>query len=128
MNNPAGTPVTARDGNGPDDALTYTLSGDTDAFSIHPTTGQLMTKMKFDHESEDMYTVTVTATDTHETSDTIRVDIYVVDVDEKTRTAAVGAPSTGVPSIEGPATVTYREGRTADVGPTACAERRLAGP
>ena len=63
-----------------------------------------------------MYTVTVTATDTHETSDSIRVDIYVVDVDEKTRTAAVGAPSTGVPSIEGPATVTYREGRTADVG------------
>ena len=50
VNNPVGKPVTARDGNGPDDALTYTLSGDTDAFSIHPTTGQLMTKMKFDHE------------------------------------------------------------------------------
>ena len=116
VNNPVGRPVTARDGNGPDDALTYTLSGDTDAFSIHPTTGQLMTKMKFDHESEEMYTVTVTATDTHETSDSIRVDIYVVDVDEKTRTAAVGAPLTGAPSIEGPATVTYREGRTADVG------------
>ena len=52
VNNPVGKPVTAWDGNGPDDALQYTLSGDTDAFGIHPQTGQLMTKMKFNHESE----------------------------------------------------------------------------
>ena len=65
VNNPVGKPVTATDGNGPDDALEYTLSGDTDAFGIHPQTGQLTTKMKFNHESKDEYTVTVTATDTH---------------------------------------------------------------
>ena len=52
VNNPVGKPVTAFDGNGPDDALQYTLSGDTDAFGIHPQTGQLTTKMKFNHESE----------------------------------------------------------------------------
>ena len=112
VNNPVGRPVTARDGNGPDDALTYTLSGGaTDAFSIRPQTGQLMTKMEFDHEIEDMYTVMVTATDTLAASDTIEVEIYVVDVDEKSRTAAVGALG-----ITGPSTVNYAEGGTGDVG------------
>ena len=84
VNNPVGKPVTATDGNGPDDALEYTLSGDTDAFGILPPTGQLTTKMKFDHESKDKkYTVTVTATDTHKAASSISVDIYVIDVDEK---------------------------------------------
>ena len=82
VNNPVGKPVTATDGNGPDDALEYTLSGDTDEFGIHTQTGQLTTKMKFDHESEDKYTVTVTATDTLLATASIRVEIYVVDVDE----------------------------------------------
>ena len=98
-NNPVGRPVTATDGNGPDDALTYTLSGATDEFSIRPTTGQLMTKMKFDHESEDKYTVTVTATDTHQASASIDVDIYVVDVDEMPQMFESGLAISGASSV-----------------------------
>ena len=105
-NNPVGKPVTARDGNGPEDALTYTLSGATDAFSIHPTTGQLMTKMKFNHESEDKYTVTVTAKDTHDATDSTRVDIYVVDVDE------MPPISKGGLAISGTSSVNYMENGT----------------
>ena len=99
-NNPVGKPVPATDGNGPDDALEYTLSGATDAFGIHPQTGQLMTKMKLDHESEDKYTVTVTATDTSPVppppSD---VEIYVVDVDEMPRVFESGLAISGVSSV-----------------------------
>ena len=121
-NNDVGEPVTAHDPNGAHTLAEYSLSGtDADSFNINAVTGQLMTTMKFNHETKEMYEVTVTATDTGgpdtgPLTDTIEVEIYVVDVDEKSRTAAVDAPATGVPSIEGPATVTYREGRTADVG------------
>ena len=82
VNNPVGKPVTATDGNGPDDALEYTLGGANGAFSISPGTGQLLTSMEFDHESKYKYTVTVTATDTHNATASITVNIYVVDVDE----------------------------------------------
>ena len=64
----------------------YSLSGaDQASFNINSGTGQLMTGMKFNHEDEDkeMYTVTVTATDSFGATDSIMVDIYVVDVDEK---------------------------------------------
>ena len=98
VNNPVGKPVTAFDGNGPDDALEYTLSGDTDAFGIHPQTGQLTTKMKFNHESKDKYSVTVTATDTHVATASIRVEIYVVDVDE--RPVGDTPPQEGIPYNE----------------------------
>ena len=104
VNNPVGKPVTAVDGNGPDDALEYELSGDTDAFSISPGTGQLMTKMKFNHETNLKYTVTVTATDTHGATDTIRVDIYVVDVDEMLAIVPSGL------SISGGTSFRYPEG------------------
>ena len=61
----------------------YSLSGaDQASFDIDAATGQLITEMKFDQESKDKYTVTVTARDTEGATDTIRVDIYVVDVDE----------------------------------------------
>ena len=101
VNNPVGKQVTATDGNGPEDALEYTLSGDTDEFGIHPQTGQLTTKMKLDHESEDKYTVTVRATDIHDATASIRVDIYVVDVDER--------PVGDTPSEEG---ILYTENST----------------
>ena len=99
VNNPVGKPVTAFDGNGPDDALQYTLSGDTDAFGINPQTGQLTTKMKFNHESKDEYTVTVTATDTLLATDSIRVEIYVVDVDEMPRVFESDLAISGVNSV-----------------------------
>ena len=82
-NNPVGTPVTATDPNGAEDLAGYSLSGtDQDSFDIDAYTGQLKTGMKFNHETKDKYTVTVTAKDTHDATAKIRVDIYVVDVDE----------------------------------------------
>ena len=81
--NNVGEPVTANDPNGAHTLAGYSLSGaDQASFNINAATGQLMTTMKFDHESKDKYTVTVTAKDTGGATDTIRVDIYVVDVDE----------------------------------------------
>ena len=76
-----GKPVTASD---PGETLSYTLGGtDKDSFSINSAMGQLTTKMKFDHETKNRYTVTVTATDSEGATDSIRVDIMVTDVDEK---------------------------------------------
>ena len=81
--NPIGKPVTANDPNGADDLAGYSLSGANQAsFSIDAGTGQLMTRMEFDHEAKEKYTVTVTAEDSFGATDSIRVDIYVVDVDE----------------------------------------------
>ena len=99
VNNPVGNPVTATDGNGPDDALEYTLGGATDEFSISPGTGQLLTKMEFKHESKDKYTVTVTATDTHNAKASITVNIYVVDVDEMPEILEGGLSISGSASV-----------------------------
>ena len=98
VNNPVGKPVTATDGNGPEDALRYTLGGATDAFGIHPVTGQLTTKMEFNHESKDKYTVTVTATDNLLAKASITVNVYVVDVDEGP--AGDMPPDGGIPYTE----------------------------
>ena len=121
VNNPVGKPVTARDGNGPDDALAYTLSGDAAALGIHPVTGQLLTKMEFNHESKDKYAVTVTATDTHQATASIRVDVYVVDVDEE-------APvmMSGLRISSGPSSKDYAEGGMDAVG-TYTADGPMAG-
>ena len=83
--NDVGDPVTADDPNGAHTLAGYSLSGtgtDQDSFNINAHTGQLMTTMKFNQEQKEMYTVTVTAEDTDGATDTIRVEIYVVDVDE----------------------------------------------
>ena len=97
-----GGPVTATDGNG--DKLTYTISGtdttfdhdgieatpDIDRFKIDPATGQLMTAVKLDYETDDNYAVTVIATDSagnnvNGTVQTVNatVTINVINVDEK---------------------------------------------
>ena len=121
-NNPVGKPVTAFDPNGKNDLAGYSLSGtDADSFDLDAGSGQLTTGKKFNHEMKDKYTVMVTATDTHDATDDIKVEIYVVDVDEKSPIVAADAPattgpSTAVPSITGRSTVTYRENGTADVG------------
>ena len=96
---PVGAPAAATDEDAAD-VLTYTLAGeDAEFFSIDVATGQLSTKRKLDFEAtglagdgddDDMYEVTVTATDPFGTptardamnSVTIMVTITVTDVDE----------------------------------------------
>ena len=57
-----GAPVAATDAE--DDSLTYMLGGvDMADFDIDEDTGQLMTKTALDYETEDTYTITVTASD-----------------------------------------------------------------
>ena len=66
-----------------DDTLTYTLGGtDVDSFSIVNTSGQLRTHVALDHETKASYSVTVTATDGDDLSDTTTVTITVTDVNE----------------------------------------------
>ena len=68
------------------DSLTYTLSGtDASHFDIVSTSGQLQTKSDLDHETEDSYTVIVTATDTGTPglTDMITVTINVNDVNDR---------------------------------------------
>ena len=75
-----GAPVTATDADG--DALTYSVSGaDASAFSIHASTGQLMTSATLDYETKSSYTVTVAASDGTDSA-TISVTINVNDVSE----------------------------------------------
>ena len=60
------------------DTLTYTLGGtDAASFDIVAATGQLQTKAALDSATKSTYTVTVTATDTGDLSDTITVTITV---------------------------------------------------
>ena len=66
-----------------DDTLTYTLGGtDVDSFSIVNTSGQLRTNVALDHETKASYSVTVTATDGDNLSDTTTVTISVTNVNE----------------------------------------------
>ena len=66
-----------------DDTLTYTLGGtDVDSFSIVNTSGQLRTHVALDYEIKASYSVTVTATDGDNLSDTTTVTISVTDVNE----------------------------------------------
>ncbi|MDE0397656.1 MAG: cadherin domain-containing protein [Candidatus Poribacteria bacterium] len=77
-----GTPVAATDPDVPADTLTYTLGGtDAAAFRIVGTSGQLQTRAALDYETDDSYTVTVSASDGTLT-DSITVTISVTDVNE----------------------------------------------
>ncbi len=77
-----GDPVTATDANA-GDTLTYTLGGDdADSFDIDGSSGQLSTKAELDYETKASYSVTVTATDSGEASDSIAVTISVTNVNE----------------------------------------------
>ena len=76
--------------------LTYTLGGaDASSFSIISTSGQLQTNAALDHETKASYSVTVTATDGGNLSDTITVTISVTDVNE----APIFANSTATRSV-----------------------------
>ena len=77
-----GAPFSATD---PDasETLIYTLVGtDAASFDIVATSGQLQTKAALNYEIKSTYTVTVTATDREDVSDTIEVTITVTNVDE----------------------------------------------
>ena len=73
-----GGPVAAMAGD--DDMLTYSLGGaDASSFTIIRTTGQIKVRDALDYETKSSYTVTVTATDESDLSDTITVTIMVTD-------------------------------------------------
>ena len=73
-----GGPVAAMAGD--DDTLTYAIGGaDASSFIIIRTTGQIKVREALDYETKNSYTVTVTATDESDLSDTIMVTIMVTD-------------------------------------------------
>ncbi len=76
-----GAALTATDVDG--DTLAYTLGGtDASSFSIVSTSGQLQTSAALDRETKASYSVTVTATDGGNLSDTTTVTINVTNVNE----------------------------------------------
>ncbi|RKU09126.1 hypothetical protein C6503_21535, partial [Candidatus Poribacteria bacterium] len=80
-----GDPISATDDD--NHTLTYSLGGtDAASFSIVSTSGQLQTKAPLDHQTQSVYTVTVTAYDGNSGGDRITVTINVTEV-------ASGAPS-----------------------------------
>ena len=75
-----GAPITATDAE--NDTLTYTLSGaDASAFDIESTTGQLKTEVPLDYETQNVWTVTINASDNRFTN-SITVTINVTDIEE----------------------------------------------
>ena len=74
-----GLPVRATDPT--NDRLTYSIPA-SDYFEIVDSTGQIRTKAALDHEDQATHTVTVTASDPSNRSDTVPVTITVEDVDE----------------------------------------------
>ena len=92
-----GAPFLATDPDADDTTLTYTLDGtDAASFGIVTTTGQLQTKSNLDFEEKTSYTVTVTATDQENLSDSIQVNITITNVDE-------------TPTVTGDSTINYAE-------------------
>ena len=91
-----GAPVAATDPE--NNAPTYTLGGtDAASFDIVDTSGQLQTKAPLDYETKDSYTVTVTATDPGNASDTIDVTITLTNVEEAgTVTLSNNQPSASI--------------------------------
>ena len=78
-----GAPVTATDQNG--DTLTYDIrGGDIGSFTVDGSTGQIrvVDGAVLDHEAGITYSVTLTATDPSNASDSISVEITVTDVNE----------------------------------------------
>ena len=110
-----GDPVTATDGD-INDTLAYTLTdGDTGFFEINRSTGQIRTLIPPDHEERGgEYTVTVTADDGNEGTDTITVNITITDVNEAPRPEINGNPPTlnGNPNLKGTMEFTIEENST----------------
>ena len=93
-----GSAVSATDPDA-DDTVTYTLGGtNAAAFTVDNGTGQLKTKAALDFETTTSYTVTLTATDKDDLTDSITVTINVGDLNE--------VPSNNVPIFTEGATTT----------------------
>ena len=91
------------------DAVTYELSGaDAGYFDIVRATGQILTVKKLDYEDKNEFKVTVMATDVAGLSDSINVDINVLDVDE--------VPVPDILRITGKSSHEYEENGTEAVG------------
>ena len=74
-----GDPVAATD----HDVLSYSLGGtDASSFSIDADSGQLKTAAMFDYEDVNSYSVTVTATDRGDLTDSVTVNISVTNADD----------------------------------------------
>ena len=74
--------MTATDPDG--DSLTYSIGGtNAPSFSIVPSSGQLKTSAALNYETKSSYSVTVTAEDPSDASDSITVTISVNNVDEQ---------------------------------------------
>ena len=95
-----------------DEKLTYTLGGsDAGLFTIASSTGQIAVGegTDLDFETKNSFTVTVTATDSSGSSDTIIVTIMLRDVDEAPELSKRGL------AVSGSRSVSYAENDTADV-------------
>ena len=80
-----GSAVTATDAD--NDPLTYTLGGtDAASFTIMSTTGLLKTRVSLDYETDSSYSVSVTVSDSRGGTDTITVNISIIDVYEPVST------------------------------------------
>ena len=88
-----GEAVSATDADS-DDTLVYTLSGtDAASFDIVRATGQLKTKAALDYETKNSYSVIVKVSDGTLTN-TIRVTITIIDVDEGSAPVFAGSRTT----------------------------------
>ena len=96
-NQNVGAPVEASDDDD-GDSLTYLLGGDdASSFSIDTSTGQILTDADLDHETDDSYTVTVTARDLAGATSSIAVLISVTNANDQPEFPAT---ETGQRSVE----------------------------
>ena len=89
-----GAPLAATDAD--DDILTYSLEGaDSASFAIDAATGQLRSRagVRYDHEAQSSYALTVTADDGNDGTASVDVTVEVTDVDEPP--LAPAAPTVG---------------------------------
>ena len=104
------------------DPLDYSLSGgDVRYFTINRTDGQISVAdgVELDHETKDRYSVTVRAVDPSGLSDTIRVTINVLDVDEAPTLSRTGLVAVGRGSISYPENGRDRVADYSALGPNA---------
>ena len=81
-----------------DTTLTYSLDATSAVvFDIDATTGQLKTKAALDHETTPSYTITLVATDSSDSTDSILVTVAITDVNEAPEFPSAEDGNRGVP-------------------------------
>ena len=110
-----GDPVTALPVDG--DLLLYSFSGDDmGSFKINRESGQITTAVKLDYETKDSYMVVVTATDPSGATDTINVNISVLDVNDKPVITLGPGPANKAPAFDDGSSTTRRVAENAAAG------------